>query len=364
MPDQARRRRPGNQRETEKKEEDAPLKGPSPVIIIIAAAVVVLLIIGAIYLFASSGSNVESLAVGNIDKDVDRITFDVIATPSGLGEYTGDVTVEITFEGVEEPLYSNKVRINDGWGYEEVAYTDFIWGNGEYTVTAKGDGKESSNTFIIRNVATDLMIDWYGLNSDVSMSTPEVQVELSITYMFGNTTRPLSSLPQGYDLTGNIETPDGSDIAISSSEFSPSLLKLQKRVDHTTVGEYKFTGTLVNTFCRSDSPYRTINVGAGETFYYDSDPFAMAGEDITASLANGEAEVTFDGSNSWDDGTIVEYSWDFGDGQTETSSQPSIKHTYTEEGIYYVSLLVEDDSGRTSEGQGGTSTSLKVTVNA
>ncbi|MGA1793607.1 MAG: PKD domain-containing protein [Thermoplasmatota archaeon] len=364
MPDQTRRRRPGNERETEKKEEDNPLKGPSPVIIIIAAAVVVILIIGAIYLFASSGANVESLAVGNIDKDVDKISFDVIATPSGLGEYTGDVTVEITFEEVEEPLYSNKVRINDGWGYEEVAYTDFIWGNGEYTVTAKGDGKESSNSFTIRNVVTDLDIEWQGLNSDETMSSPEVQVEVSIIYMFSNSTRPMSSLPQGYDFNGNIETPDGSDIPISSSEFSPSLMKLQKRVDHTIVGEYTLTGTLVNTFCKSDSPYRTITVGAGEDFEFDSDPFAIAGEDITASLANGEAEVTFDGSYSWDDGTIIEYSWDFGDGQTGNTSQPSIKHTYTEEGVYYVSLLVKDNSGRTSEGQGGTSTSLKVTINA
>lgn len=364
MPDRTRKGRPDNDKEKEKKDEEEPTRGPSPVIIIIAAAVVVLLIIGGIYFFASSGSKVGSLAVGNIDKDSDMITFDVIATPSGFGDYTGDVTVDITFEQVEEVLFSDTVRINDGRGYEEVLYTDFMWGNGEYTVTAKGDGKESSNTFTIRNVVTDLVVEWSGLNSDETMSTPEMQVEVNISYMFGTSTRPMSSLPQGYEFNGKIETPDGSEITISSSEFSPSLLKLQKRVDHTTVGEYTLTGTLVNTFCKSDSPYRTLTVGDNNAYYFDSNPFALVGPDITANLANGEAEVTFDASNSWDDGTITEYSWDFGDGQNGTSSQPSIKHKYTEEGVYYVSLLVKDDSGRTSSGQGGTSTSLKVTINA
>jgi len=365
LPDRIKKGRPGNDKDNEKKEEEeGPVRGPSPVIIIIAAAVVILLIIGGIYFFASSGSKVGSLAVGNIDKDYEMISFDVIATPSGFGEYSGDVTVDIYFEQVEEPLFSDTVRVNNGRGYEEVSYTDFIWSNGEYTVTAKGDGKESSNTFTIHNVVTDIVVEWQGLNSDETMLTPEMQVEVNITYMFGTSMRPMSSIPQGYEFNGKVEKPDGSDITISSSEFSPSLLKLQKLVDHTKVGEYTLTGTLENTFCKSDSPYRTISLGNDEKFYFDSDPFAMVGPDITAYLANGEVEVTLDGSNSWDDGTITEYNWDFGDGQNGTSSQPSIKHIYTEEGVYYVSLLVKDNSGRTSSGQGGTSTSLKVTINA
>ncbi|MGA1872167.1 MAG: PKD domain-containing protein [Thermoplasmatota archaeon] len=364
MPDPRRRKKPGGETEEEEKDESGRNKGPSPAIVIVAAAVVLLLIIGGIYFFATSGSDIESIAVGNIDLDIEGISFDLMATPSGIGEYTGDVTFEITLEGRPGALYSEKVRINDGWGYAEVDYTDFVWGNGEYTVSAAAGGKEANNTFRILNVATDLGIEWQGLNSDESMSSPQIQVEVNISYVFGASSRPISAVPQGYQFDGEVQTPDGTKIPISSDDFSPSLIKLQKRFDHDTVGDYVITGSLVNTFCRADSPNRTLQIESNSVFVFDSDPFAMLGPDVTVQLMNGEAVVDFDASGSWDDGTITGYSWDFGDGGAETTTGPTISHTYAEEGIYYVSLLVEDNSGQTSEGQGGTSSSLKVTVTA
>ncbi|MCU7937090.1 MAG: PKD domain-containing protein, partial [Candidatus Thiodiazotropha sp. (ex Dulcina madagascariensis)] len=52
--------------------------------------------------------------------------------------------------------------------------------------------------------------------------------------------------------------------------------------------------------------------------------------------------VAFDGSGSTDsDGTIVSYTWDFGDGATGTGMAPS--HTYTTQGTYNVTLTVTDD---------------------
>ena len=55
--------------------------------------------------------------------------------------------------------------------------------------------------------------------------------------------------------------------------------------------------------------------------------------------------VNFDGSLSYDDGSITRYDWDFGDGVTGTGGNPS--HTYTVSGIYDVSLTVEDDNFQT-----------------
>jgi len=58
--------------------------------------------------------------------------------------------------------------------------------------------------------------------------------------------------------------------------------------------------------------------------------------------------VTFNASASYDsDGTIVNYSWDFGDDQT--GSGKVVTHTYTTFGYYTVTLNVTDNDGLSSE---------------
>jgi len=75
-------------------------------------------------------------------------------------------------------------------------------------------------------------------------------------------------------------------------------------------------------------------------------------EQNTAPISNiyGNYEVkidkaiTFSSEGSYDsDGSLVEYSWDFGDGHTSNDANPS--HTYSEAGEYTVKLTVKDDKG-------------------
>ncbi len=56
--------------------------------------------------------------------------------------------------------------------------------------------------------------------------------------------------------------------------------------------------------------------------------------------------ITFDGSRSTDNGTIVLYHWDFGDGSSITGVSPS--HIYLTTGNYTVNLTVTDNDGYTS----------------
>jgi len=56
--------------------------------------------------------------------------------------------------------------------------------------------------------------------------------------------------------------------------------------------------------------------------------------------------VAFDASASYDsDGTIANYTWDFGDGNITTVSTPAINHTFTSVGGYNVNLTVTDNDG-------------------
>ncbi len=67
---------------------------------------------------------------------------------------------------------------------------------------------------------------------------------------------------------------------------------------------------------------------------------------VEANPTRGEAPLTveFDASRSYDpDGLIVSYLWDFGDGTTAEGLQA--RHTYTQNGIYLVTLTVIDSFG-------------------
>ncbi|HEC95116.1 MAG TPA: PKD domain-containing protein, partial [Thermoplasmatales archaeon] len=70
-------------------------------------------------------------------------------------------------------------------------------------------------------------------------------------------------------------------------------------------------------------------------------PVADAGGPYSGAV---DTVIHFDGSASYDpDGTIISYSWDFGDGETGTGKMPS--HTYKTSGKYTVTLTVTDDDG-------------------
>ena len=70
-------------------------------------------------------------------------------------------------------------------------------------------------------------------------------------------------------------------------------------------------------------------------------PNAIAGEDKTVCAGD---VVLFDGGGSVDpEGGLLKYRWDFGDGTTAEGINPT--KTFTDGGVYSVSLNVEDDSG-------------------
>ncbi len=70
--------------------------------------------------------------------------------------------------------------------------------------------------------------------------------------------------------------------------------------------------------------------------------------DFTATPTSGQVPLTvqFTDQSIDIDGTVVSWSWDFGDSTTSTDQNPS--HTYETYGIYTVSLTVTDNNGNTS----------------
>ena len=121
---------------------------------------------------------------------------------------------------------------------------------------------------------------------------------------------------------------------------------------NTTTGEIKYSpnsnyyGTDAFTYEVDDDDGATSNIATVNiTINSINDPpvsvYIYSIDDLT---------VSFDGSESYDiDGTIVDYTYDFGDGVKESSM--IIDHTYSSYGTYNVELTVtddEDDTGNNS----------------
>jgi len=84
-------------------------------------------------------------------------------------------------------------------------------------------------------------------------------------------------------------------------------------------------------------------------------PEAIFTESATIVVTN--EVITFDASRSSDpDGTIVKYSWGFGDGTNATGV--FVQHAYANDGIYTVTLTVTDDDGSTDR-----TTSIETVLN-
>jgi PKD repeat protein len=74
----------------------------------------------------------------------------------------------------------------------------------------------------------------------------------------------------------------------------------------------------------------------------------LLAEPQTVELA--EANIEFDGSSSKDDGKIIEYFFDFGDGDNSGWIEDSrVSHRYRKTGTYVASLAVKDDMDTLSE---------------
>lgn len=128
---------------------------------------------------------------------------------------------------------------------------------------------------------------------------------------------------------------------VTKTEFNKNIAAIQKTVtakpQNTLVFEYK-AGLIASYF--------SARVLSESLTPPPADPIA----DFTYSTETGlgTLRLQVDGSRSTDpDGTISEYVWTFGDGQSATGRSQT--HDFNQPGIYDVKLKVKDNTGATNE---------------
>ncbi|MDX2367533.1 MAG: PKD domain-containing protein, partial [Colwellia sp.] len=210
--------------------------------------------------------------------------------------------------------------------------------NYSYQVKARdAAGNETSLSDVVI-VATDAN------NTPVTADDNQVVVnentETTIDVLINDTDSDGDSL-----LIDSLSVPVHGDVIINDN-------KVVYTPDPTYVGNDSFSYTVSDGF----GGYSTSIVALTVIADTNNPPTALISTNTTSG--SGPLEVSFDGANSTDDGSIVIYSWNLGDGNTATGSL--VNHTYTAAGSYIAVLTVTDDGGKTSSA----TITINVTVQA
>jgi len=121
-------------------------------------------------------------------------------------------------------------------------------------------------------------------------------------------------------------------------------------------GNYQATTTITADEAENSPQYAQINL------VFEESPNQLPNANFTFSpnenLLVGD-EITFNASSSTDDGEIIAFIWDFGDGSVATSHSPVISHIFNTADQFQILLIVQDDRGATSS---PISTTLTIAV--
>jgi serine protease len=200
---------------------------------------------------------------------------------------------------------------------------------------------------------SDLSVGTHTITAKVTDPTdPEVIVSDSITITVNKVNSPPLTVDDSYSIAedtvlnvsapgvlGNDSDADGDSLsAVLDTNVSNGTLTLNMDGSLTYTPSAGFSGTDSFSYkasdnnAESDPAVVTITVSAA-----NSPPTAEF-----SFLATGRSKAEFTDQSS-DDGTIVSWSWEFGDGKSNSAQNP--KHKYREPGKYIATLTVIDDGG-------------------
>lgn len=220
---------------------------------------------------------------------------------------------------------------------------EYAWSFGDGTTAS---GPQADHTFSEPGTyeVTLTVTDNAGATDQNAQSiTVEIPENQAPTAVFTATpTSGVAPLPVSFDASGSGDS-DGRIVSYVWN-FGDGTMGggIQSEYTYSAPGTYEVALTVVDNEGATDQITTTITVAEPD----NQPPRAI----FTASPPSGVAplDVNFDaGSSSDSDGSISNYAWDFGDGNTGAGAR--LTHTYTDPGAYEVVLTVTDDDGATSE---------------
>ena len=275
------------------------------------------------------------------------------ATSSGESQNLA-VAVDGAGNGIFTGLYDGTIDLDPGPGVRELtgegneAYAVSYSPTGElnWAISFDGDGNE-----VGRNIAADPNNNVYvtgefrdivDMGVDDGPSEILTSVGLADVYVAKYSTSSNISPTASFTFTENDLTIDfdasasSDDVSVDewSWDFGDGNTGSGELTSHTYAdpGTYTVVLTVTDNEGATDTESQSIDVG-------NPPPVAS----FTVSQTVGTLDADFDGAGSSDDGSIVSWDWDFGDGNT--GSGETVSHTYAAAGTYSVELTVTDNLG-------------------
>jgi PKD repeat protein len=236
------------------------------------------------------------------------------------------------------------VSLNPSASSSAAGYTSTTWSFGDGTNSfSRAAPATAAHTYSANGVYT-VTLTLVDAKGNLATTTHTVDVGPTPTAAFFYTpSSPLSGSPVSFD--GSASSEAGGSIASYSWDFgdgSAAGSGVTPTHAYASAGTYMVTLTVTDGHGNSGGTSQVVTVDAVAAHASPSAAFSFT----PASPVSG-SPVSFDGSGSSEPGgSIVSYSWSFGDGSVSAGGvTPS--HAYSHAGTYTVSLTVTDAIGVT-----------------
>ncbi len=318
---------------------------------IIVIVVVIVILIVAMVSFVYFSTEVTDINVSLI-RGPETLNATALVSSSGTASVAGEADLEITYNNNQ--VYSSKISIDDGGtGRLNIPYDKFVVGNGNYYVSVEYKGKESNLAeYKVEYIAEKIEIGLYdvielGVVNDGGELNGQLNLSVHLRDYRGNL---LGDEPKEAQITvnwikciddgGPIITNGDSPVTISDHDY-------RKEYQFPQAGNYSINVTVVNTRIDPDSNSRYYELEVEWEGFLNILPMAKA---VITNRYNNAPPTTytveFDAGDSWNDGFITKYIWDFdndGDIDLETTSPTASYSSYVAGWSYYALLNIEGD---------------------